>query len=88
MPALYQHSGEDYVGRPAGWGREQSDAYVAQHYHKVSDEVRPEWDLAGAVEEIQLLLRVGLDIASTDQWPQWKEGSEFKARRDEMLKQE
>jgi Zn-dependent M28 family amino/carboxypeptidase len=88
VPALYQHSGEDYVGRPAGWGREQGDAYVAQHYHKVSDEVRPEWDLAGAVEEIQLLLRVGLDIASTEAWPQWKEGSEFKARRDEMLKQE
>ena len=88
VPALYSHSGEDYVGRPAGWGREQSDAYVAQHYHKVSDEIRPEWDLAGAVEEIQLLLRVGLDVASTDAWPQWKEGSEFKARRDAMLKQE
>ncbi|MGH8481076.1 MAG: M28 family metallopeptidase [Nevskiaceae bacterium] len=88
VPALYQHSGEDYVGRPAGWGREQGDAYVAKHYHKVSDEIRPEWDLSGAVEEIRLLLRVGLDIASADAWPQWKEGSEFKARRDAMLKQE
>jgi Zn-dependent M28 family amino/carboxypeptidase len=88
VPALYQHSGEDYVGRPAGWGREQGDAYTAQHYHKVSDEIKPEWDLAGAVEEIELLLRVGLDIASTDSWPQWKEGSEFKAKRDAMMKEE
>jgi Zn-dependent M28 family amino/carboxypeptidase len=88
VPALYQHSGEDYLGRPAGWGRQKSDEYVAQHYHKVSDDIKPEWDLGGAVQEIQLLLRVGLDIASTDSWPQWKEGSEFKARRDAMMKKE
>jgi Zn-dependent M28 family amino/carboxypeptidase len=85
VPALYSHSGEDYLGRPAGWGRQMSDEYVAQHYHKVSDDIKPEWDLGGAVQEIQLLLRVGLDVASTDAWPQWKEGSEFKARRDAMM---
>jgi Zn-dependent M28 family amino/carboxypeptidase len=88
VPALYQHSGEDYIGRPPGWGRQMSDEYTAKHYHKVSDDIKPEWDLSGAVEEIQLLLRVGLDVASTETWPQWKEGSEFKARRDEMLKKE
>jgi len=86
VPALYSHSGEDCVGQPEGWGRAKRDEYVAQHYHKVSDDIKPEWDLPGAVQEIQLLLRVGVDIASSDQWPQWKEGSEFKARRDEMMK--
>ena len=85
VPALYQHSGEDYVGKPEGWGRKMSEDFTALHYHKVSDEIRPEWDVAGAVQEMQLLLRVGVDVASTDQWPQWKQGSEFKARRDEML---
>lgn len=86
VPALYSHSGEDYVGRPEGWGRQKSEEYVAQHYHKVSDDIKPEWDLPGAVQEIQLILRVGLDIASSSDWPQWKAGSEFKARRDAMLK--
>jgi Zn-dependent M28 family amino/carboxypeptidase len=86
VPALYSHSGEDYLGRPAGWGRQKSDEFVAQHYHKVSDDIKPDWDLDGAVDEIRLILRVGLDVASSDDWPQWKPGSEFKARRDAMMK--
>ncbi|MGH8443018.1 MAG: M28 family metallopeptidase [Nevskiaceae bacterium] len=85
VPALYQHSGEDYVGRPAGWGRAKSDEYTAKNYHKVSDEISADWTPDGAVQEIQLLLRVGIDVASTDQWPQWKAGSEFKARRDAIM---
>ena len=85
VPALYCDSGEDYIGRPEGWGRAKSVEYVAKHYHKVSDEISADWNGDGAVQEMQLLFRVGVDVASTDQWPQWKAGSEFKARRDEML---
>jgi Zn-dependent M28 family amino/carboxypeptidase len=86
VPALYQHSGEHYVGKPEGWGKAQSDEFTAKHYHKVSDEIMPIWDTAGSVQEMQLIFRVGLEVASSDQWPQWKPGSEFKARRDEMMK--
>ncbi len=86
VPALYQHSGENYIGKPEGWGRAQSEEFTARHYHKVSDEIMPLWDTAGSVQEMQLIFRVGLDVASSDQWPQWKPGSEFKARRDEMMK--
>jgi Zn-dependent M28 family amino/carboxypeptidase len=85
VPALYSHSGEEYIGRPADWGRQRSDEYVAQHYHKPSDEIRPEWDVAGSVQEMQLQFRVGIAIASSDERPQWKQGSEFKARRDAMM---
>ena len=86
VPALDLHSGEDYLGRPAGWGAEQKEAFVAHDYHKVSDEVKPEWDLSGLVEDTQLLLRLGLAIASDPAYPEWKEGSEFRARREAMLK--
>jgi len=86
VPALYQHSGENYIGKPEGWGRAQSEEFTAKHYHKVSDEIMPIWDTAGSVQEMQLIFRVGLEVASSDQWPQWKPGSEFKARRDEMMK--
>ncbi len=85
VPALYQHSGENYLGKPDGWGRAQSEEFTAKHYHKVSDEIMPLWDTAGSVQEMQLIFRVGLDVASNDLWPQWKAGSEFKARRDEMM---
>ena len=86
VPALYCHSGEEYPGKPAGWGRMMSDKFVAEDYHKVSDEMKPFWDSTGSVQEITLLFRVGLAVADGDAWPQWKDGSEFKARREAMLK--
>jgi len=47
--------------------------------------VKPDWDLTGAVEDTRLLFRVGLRIAPMDRWPEWKPGTEFKAKRDAML---
>ncbi len=86
VPALYLKAGVDFVGRPAGFGKQKLDEYTERDYHKVSDEVKPDWDLSGAVEDLHLLFRVGWRAAQSDQEPQWKPGSEFKARRDEMLK--
>ena len=56
------------------------------HYHQPSDEVDPNWDLSGAVQDVQLLFEVGYQVANGDKFPEWKPGSEFKAKRDEMLK--
>jgi len=85
VPAINAGGGDDYIGRPAGWGQQISDAYTAQHYHKPSDEIRPDWDLSGALEDLQIYYAIGARAASTSEWPQWKPGSEFKARRDRML---
>jgi hypothetical protein len=41
--------------------------------------------LSGAVEDVQLLFQEGSLLAQDGAWPQWKPGSEFKARRDAML---
>jgi Zn-dependent M28 family amino/carboxypeptidase len=62
-----------------------SDEYTLHHYHQVSDEVNPAWDLAGAVQDTQLLFEVGFEVANGDTYPTWKTGSEFKAARDEMM---
>jgi Zn-dependent M28 family amino/carboxypeptidase len=85
VPAINAGGGDDYIGRPAGWGQQVSDAYTAQHYHKPSDEIRPDWDLSGALEDLQIYYALGAKVASTATWPQWKPGSEFKARRDRMM---
>ena len=85
VPAINAGGGDDYIGRPAGWGQQVSDAYTALHYHKPSDEIRPDWDLSGAIEDLQVYYAIGAHAASTAEWPQWKPGSEFKARRDKML---
>ena len=61
------------------------DEYTTNDYHKVSDEVKPDWDLPGAVEDLQLLFEVGNRVAQTDKWPEWKPGTEFLAKREAML---
>ena len=86
VPALDTDEGTDYVGRPAGWGLAMRADYTANHYHKPSDEVRPDWNLSGAVQDLQLLFSVGYRVANADEYPAWSADSEFKAKRDSMLK--
>ena len=86
VPVLYTDSGIDYVGKDSTYGAQKREEYTANDYHKPSDEIKPDWDLSGAVEDLQLLLQVGYSVAQSSAWPTWKEGAEFKARRDAMLK--
>ncbi|MGI9190421.1 MAG: M28 family peptidase [Longimicrobiaceae bacterium] len=85
VPALYVDAGTDFVGKPAGYGQQKRDEYTENDYHKPSDEIKPDWDLAGAVEDTRLLFRVGYDVAEAERWPEWKPGTEFKALRERML---
>ncbi len=86
LPALYIGSKpKDYIGQPADYGQKKSDDYTLHHYHQVSDEVNPAWDLSGAIEDMRLLFEVGYEVANGDQFPTWKAGSEFKAKREAMM---
>jgi Zn-dependent M28 family amino/carboxypeptidase len=86
VPALDTDAGVDYIGKPAGYGVQKRDYYTEHDYHKPSDEVKPDWDLSGAVEDLRVLFEVGDRVAQTDKFPEWKSGTEFKSKRDDMLK--
>ncbi|HEX2271918.1 MAG TPA: M28 family metallopeptidase [Pyrinomonadaceae bacterium] len=86
VPALYTDSGVNYEGKDAAFSKQKRDEYTNKDYHKVSDEIKPDWDLAGAVDDAQLLTMIGYRVAQGDKYPEWKAGSEFKAKRDEMMK--
>jgi len=86
VPSLYTGGGKDLIGKPADFGQQKKDDYTAHHYHQVSDEVNSKWDLSGAVQDVQLLFEVGYQVANGDKFPEWKPESEFKEKRDAMLK--
>jgi hypothetical protein len=86
VPSLYTGGGKDFIGKPADFGQQKKDDYTAHRYHQVSDEVDPNWDLLGAVQDIDLLFEVGYQVANGDKAPEWKPGTEFKTKRDEMMK--
>lgn len=86
VPAYYAKSGRAYIGQPADYGQKIDDIYTANDYHKVSDEVRPDWTFEGAAQDGAFLLEIGRRIANDSHWPEWKAGNEFKARREQMLR--
>ena len=86
VPALYTDAGVTYVGKPAGYGDQKREEYNARDYHKPSDEIKPDWDLTGAVDDAQLMFMVGYRVAQGNVWPEWKPGTEFRAKREASLK--
>jgi len=86
VPALDPDAGTDFIGKPAGYGKAKREYYTEHDYHKPSDEVKPDWDLSGAVEDLQVFFQIGNHIADGAYYPLWKPGTEFKAKRDAMMK--
>jgi Zn-dependent M28 family amino/carboxypeptidase len=86
VPGLYLKGGTFVLGKPTGYGQKKIDEYTERDYHKVSDEVKSDWDMSGAADDLKLLFEVTWQVANGDTVPAWKAGSEFKARREAMLK--
>ena len=85
VPALYTDQGDDYVGKPPGYGKMVRDRYTSEDYHRPSDEVKPYWVVAGAVDDAELLLEVGTRVANAATLPEWKPGNEFRRIRQDSL---
>jgi len=82
VPMLYPSGGYDDREKGVAYGMEKAEEYTKDHYHRVSDEYDLSWDVSGAMEDMEMYFKTGLDIANSDDWPNWKEGTEFKAARD------
>jgi Zn-dependent M28 family amino/carboxypeptidase len=86
VPSLASGGGIDYVGKPSDFGKEARERYIANDYHKPSDVVKPNWDMSGVVQDLQYYWMIGFRVAQAEKYPEWKSGSEFKARREAQLK--
>jgi len=82
VPMLYGRGGEDLVNGGAAAGRAAAQDYRANRYHQPSDEYNPAWDWTGAVTDVGIIYRVGRELATTRDWPNWLPSDEFRAIRD------
>ena len=86
VPALYAGAGVEVIGKEKGYGKKMKDEYGNKNYHRPSDEYDPEtWTLEGAISDLQLIYNLGQRLAATEEWPQWKPGSEFKTIREKYM---
>jgi Zn-dependent M28 family amino/carboxypeptidase len=87
VPGTSLESGSDYVGRPAGWGKEQHDKYTNERYHQPSDQVQPWFNYDGALQQLRVIVRTAVAIGDTPAQPKWSAGSEFRQAGEARLKQ-
>ena len=72
VPSIETSPGIDYVGKPASFGLEKRTEYISHDYHQPSDVVKPDWDLSGAVQDLDVIFEVGYRVAQEDARPTWK----------------
>ncbi len=80
VPSIETSPGVDYVGKPTGFGVQKRTEYISHDYHQPSDVIKPDWDLSGAVEDLQILLNVGFNVAQQNSRPAWKEDAVWRPR--------
>jgi Zn-dependent M28 family amino/carboxypeptidase len=85
IPATSLEAGDDYRGRPEGWGKERSDRWTAETYHQPGDEFSEDYVYDGALQVIGAALRAGMAIAASEEWIQWREGDPFGRIRAEKM---
>jgi Zn-dependent M28 family amino/carboxypeptidase len=66
-------------------GRAAGDAWIADYigncYHQTCDAWSPDWDLRGAIMDVELFHTIIRELGDSRRWPQWNESSEFRAVR-------
>jgi Zn-dependent M28 family amino/carboxypeptidase len=85
VPAFYQHFSTDFRNRPPGWGKQQIEAWEEHKYHQQGDQIEPNWNYDGMLEDLQLSFYIGLEVANADAMPTWKPGDEFEAARKSAI---
>ena len=78
IPALYAKGGSIPADQATADLRAKLDPILSKCYHGLCDEYTQDWDLTGAVEDMQLFFEIGVELSESDVWPQWSKTSEFK----------
>lgn len=83
IPALYGKGAYELQDGNKEKAKELADAYRAERYHQPSDEYdAATYRVGGMLQDADLFYLIGKDLANSEAWPKWYEGSEFKAARD------
>jgi Zn-dependent M28 family amino/carboxypeptidase len=79
VPSSYARGNVESREHGKEWASEKEKDYLDNRYHRPADNYEPEsWDLTGIAEDARLAFIVGYRLSSTDLFPSWKPGSEFR----------
>ncbi|GLQ23386.1 hypothetical protein GCM10007853_12600 [Algimonas ampicilliniresistens] len=84
VPMLYADGGVDHVTKGTAYGEAFGKEYTEIRYHKPADEYDNSWDLSGVKQVTEIMFELGYNLADSNDWPNWYDGNEFRALRDEQ----
>lgn len=83
IPALYASGSYEHMTKGVGYVDSLNRVYLTSQYHRPQDEYDESfWTFDGMALDGELMMEVGYKVSSLEQWPVWKEGSEFKSIRE------
>jgi Zn-dependent M28 family amino/carboxypeptidase len=74
--AVFSGDGSFEFAHDQGASHEKMVGFT-RHYHQVSDEYSPSWDLSGMVQQAQFTLNLGYAVANAPDMPAWNAGDAF-----------
>ena len=83
VPMLYMDSGENLINGGTAAAKAFDEAYRRDAYHQPADEFDPaKWNLGGIAEDVKVLYTLGIQLANSRDWPNYRTTSEFRPVRD------
>ncbi|MEO6208899.1 MAG: M28 family peptidase [Gemmatimonadaceae bacterium] len=86
IPSVSIGAGDDYIGKPKDFGNQADEDYTAHRYHQPADAYSPDFDLSGAAQISNIVLKFARTLANSPVTPTWNADAEFKAAREKSLK--
>jgi Zn-dependent M28 family amino/carboxypeptidase len=82
VPSAFARGNVDSREYGREWAAKMEKDYIDNKYHRPSDNYEPDkWDLSGIAEDARLGFYIGYKLCSSDYFPKWKPGSEFRNYR-------
>ena len=81
VPAFSINTALKFAGHPAEWGKAQREEYTTRHYHRPSDEYRPDMDFSSDAAMAKFGFALGWQASMAEHGVQWLPGDEFEAAR-------
>jgi hypothetical protein len=85
VPGLSFQTGDDFVGKPKGWGEQQRVEYNRLRYHQPGDEILPWYTVDGALQQARVVVRVAWLVGNAARLPTWDPTSEFRAAGERRM---
>lgn len=81
VPAVFAGGGSEPIDEATATYKAQMQATMKGCYHNLCDEYREDWDLSGALQDLQVYYQVTRTLGNSKDWPGYYQGTEFNSLR-------